>query len=127
MYSLTIKTQALSRLLVVSNTTVESYLVKMGRMYKGLTPMSSDCRSTVVRAIKADPEANRQIYIVGLGDTPVHTFTVDAHGRPLADSWHGCLDSHTGIYHKVLPAGAEELEVIKAIDVSHFLSTYANR
>lgn len=115
-----------SSFFVVVSSTANDYLIRMGQQFRGLKPLSGDCRSQAVRQLLADTAGLiYQINIVGhAGERDVvHVFLTDNHGRQVKDPWNG-QQLPNSKYQVTLASGTQTLDVVQRLDVAHFLQQY---
>lgn len=97
----------------VQNSTIRGYLDVLAAMIDGTRPIGKDCRSTVARFLRNNPNTTGYICLVGDEGIPTHCLLVDPQGHKLADAYNGTVSK--GMYHCVINGHPEVLEFLATI------------
>lgn len=106
----------------------EQWLVRLAKMYDGITPMSRDvdCRTETVRAIRDDPRNHVTIVLVGYPNDPYHVFTTTRTGAIGKDIWDGDLVAGHYTFVQSQTKRTEHLHVLLSISTEAFVRDYCH-
>ena len=107
--------------------TNKQFLRRMAEMYLNQSPMTNDCRSTVVRKLQKQIGRTGYIYIMGFEGSKdaVHVLLTDGSHNVLADAYKGKFSSDRKRYLVDLPSGpGQVLDVTEVEPLWHWYEKY---